>query len=217
MINKDYNRVFNVLNYCFKNNYFLEQAFIRECAKNKISNKELIVIGENIINEILTCDLKSVSKIDKLDEIKSYLWLPVKSFYLLEYIECGEENIVQTFDDNNVKIEIYYAIIGAIALDSNYNYEIIKNTLYSTFDINIDLIIDVEKNNYIYYIRYFMLKAYLNEFAEEYHNNNDICTLILETEWKCCGEGNTIFKSRYYAAKNMFKSLVDRGFIEMVI
>lgn len=215
MKNIGYDRILNVINYCYNDIRLLEDAFIMESCGYDISNKKLIEIGDEVINRIIEYDLSKIGKVNDLAVIKELLWIPAKSFDLLEFIECSCDNLELVFSDNNVKIDIFKSIIGSIYVDSNYNYDIVRNSFYSMFDINISLLNEVKSNNYIYYIRYYTYESYLDDYAEEYSSNKEKCELKLEMDGSIIGYGNSIFESRYYACKNMYERLINLGCIKL--
>jgi dsRNA-specific ribonuclease len=221
MVNKDFeynfDRIYNVLNYTFNNPALLEQAFIRKSAESEYfdSNEELIMIGKQIVDVILS-KKKYIYNIEvDVQKLKELLWLPIASFDLLEFVYCSKEEIEETFNNNDVKIEIFYAIFGAIAVDSDWNFKALEKVFDTIYTTNLDLLNKMIKNNYIYDIRRYMKESTFNEYYEKYIiRNNDEYELMLATEGYILKSFNeNIFETRYSLCKFMYEYLIDCGFV----
>lgn len=154
----NYEKVETVIGYNFNNLNLLKQAFFRssfahdnECESNEV----LEFIGDKVLDlAVIRILLEKYAKYDKnggylksskkegeLTKIKSelvstgYLAASFEMLYIDEFICYGKSDLNNKATDNmSVKEDVFEAIIGAIAIDSNWNMDkiikIVKRLLH---------------------------------------------------------------------------------------
>ena len=71
----NFDRVYNVLDYTFKNPTLLEQAFIRKSAESEYfhSNEELIMLGKKVVDVIFSKKKYDYNSEVNIEELKKLL------------------------------------------------------------------------------------------------------------------------------------------------
>ena len=177
MENQDLEHIQQVIGYRFQNWDLLQQAFVRRSysEENGGENNEVLeFIGDKVLDLIVVkllieeygfmlgeCDDYDDSKefdefsCDKseaeLTEIKKqlvqkkYLAHRIDLLGLADYLIVGRGD--QTQNESSVKEDLFEAIIGAAAIDSNWNMEELQNLVETMLEP--DSIIDNSQENYI--------------------------------------------------------------------
>lgn len=210
IVSYNYDRVENILKYKFNDLKILEKAYTRSSYNKDSCNIELINVGKNVLTEIMKNNNKQIK------EYEEYLHVPIDTFSLLDNLFCSKEESISVFKDRNITIEMLYALLGAIYIDSNNNYEKVYDSFNAIFTFNIDFLKKVVANNYCDYIHYYSLESSSFEFQEEYCDFLKRSEVVLEFEGSTFGEGNNTFEARYNACKLMFDQLVLRGYISFI-
>lgn len=149
MTREDMNFVQGCINYNFKNLLLLEQAFTRKSYANEHpeveDNEVLEFYGDEVLDFVVTKELyKQFSKIVKnyfvsdkkeseLTQLKSLIVSKeslsrcMKSFCFSDFLYLGksdEQNDVKNSD--SVNEDLFEAIIGAVAVDCNWEYSVLE-------------------------------------------------------------------------------------------
>lgn len=147
-IDRDY--IQSAINYCFKNTRLLDQAFTRKSYSAEhpdVQNNELLEFyGDRILDLFVTKMMynqfskivnneffseKSEGELTKLKAIivsKDSLAQCMRNFDFAKFLYLGksdEQNDVQ--ESASVNEDLFEAIIGAVAVDCNWNYPILDN------------------------------------------------------------------------------------------
>ena len=159
----------NSIGYEFKNHRFLEQAFVRKSYSQEhsecISNEVLEFYGDRALDLYITkamCDrfstttddgqFSSDKNEDELTKIKAFnvnteiLSYCIRMFGFQKYLclnESDKQN--EVYNSHHVQEDLFEAIIGAVAIDSKWNFESIFNTcqtmlVLADFEMNYNLI-----------------------------------------------------------------------------
>lgn len=207
IVSYNYDRVENVLKYKFNDFRILDKAYTR-CSYDKDNcNKELINVGKLILEKIFKSENKQIK------DYEEYLHLPIVTFSLLDNLYCSKDEISSAFNDRNVMVEILYALLGAIYIDSNENYKKVYDSFNAIFTFNIDFLSEMMVKNYIAYIHYYSIESSDFEFQEEYNDCSKWSKVSLEFEGSAFSEGANTFEARYNACKIMFDELLLMGYI----
>ena len=146
----DIEKIEDLIGYEFNKKATLEQAFTRKSytidhPKRK-SNELLVFVGIKAIEMAIAFNVtEKFSRVNDRGEVESTKTLSelntviaynikkerfadaVDSFGFIEYVSFGKTDLQEgTFKSVNVKAEIFEAIIGAVAIDSNYNMLAVK-------------------------------------------------------------------------------------------
>lgn len=177
MNNQDLEHIQQVIGYRFQNWDLLQQAFVRRSysEENGGENNEVLeFIGDRVLDMIVVklmieeygfmlreCDDYDESKefdefaCDKteaeLTEIKKQLVQKKHLAHRIDRLDLADYLIVgkgdHTQNENSVKEDLFEAIIGAAAIDSNWNMEELQNLVETMLEP--DSIIDDSQQNYI--------------------------------------------------------------------
>jgi len=153
MDNKDLNRIQNLLGYQFKNRMLLQQAFIRRSYAKEhpdhMHNEILEFIGDQVLGELVVKHLTYAyggwtqgnefrSRLDEgqLTEVKrklvekKMLAHRIEFLGLHEYLIMGKgECMNNVHETDSAKEDLFEAILGAVALDSQWNRQVLTSVL----------------------------------------------------------------------------------------
>ncbi len=248
MNNNDVKKIENVIGYTFKNKLLLQQAFIRKSYAKEHGgehNEVLEFIGDKVLDvkivELLSYKYGSINSEQeymnsfnegKLTDLKrrlvekKMLASRIDSLGLAKYLIMGNGDVEQGIkDSSSVKEDLFEAILGAVAIDSNFNYEkldeVIKLMLDPEYylDNNFD-----DSDNYVNIIQEWSLKKQgeLPRYEySSYYGGSWGCTLYLRPEgidMLICGgtlmdfrgRGKSKAEARMNASKEAYKYLYDR-------
>lgn len=232
----DVKKIENVIGYTFKNKYLLQQAFIRKSYAKEHGgehNEVLEFIGDKVLDvkivELLSYKYGDVNNDQeyendysegKLTELKKQLVEKkmlasrIDSLDLAQYLIMGKGDVEQGVDDSpSVKEDLFEAIIGAVAIDSDYNYkkldEVIELMLDPDYylDNNFD-----ESNNYVNLVQEWSLKEYgeLPEYSYQEYSTKwyaTISILINNYNRRFSAYGDSKSEARMNAAEEAYKYL----------
>lgn len=209
IVSYNYDRVENVLKYKFNDLRILDKAYTRSSYDKDNCNKELINVGKLILERIFKSENKQIK------DYEEYLHLPIVTFSLLDNLYCSQDEIGSVFNDRDVMIEILYALLGAIYIDSNENYKKVYDSFNAIFTFNIDFLSKMMVKNYIAYIHYYSIESSDFEYQEEYNDSSKWSKVTLEFEGSAFSEGDNTFEARYNACKIMLDELLLMGYISL--
>ncbi len=127
------------------------------------------------------------------------------------------QNNVQ--EQDSVKEDLFEAIIGAVTLDSNWNMNLITNTVERMIDFDAYFENEVDENhNYVGLVQnWFQKNGYgLPGYRYQGQNGDYSCWLILDFDGryrKAFGEGTSQAKARMQAARKAYELLEENGYI----
>lgn len=211
MTEQDLRKIQKIIGYTFKNIQLLQQAFIRESYilqdREHQSNEILKWVGESTL--ILILKEKIAAKYANINALKEYTF--VSSFeecnkileqfmsddFLSERIDAFELNsyLVMGMDDKKRKAQKKYsakssllkAIIGAVAIDTNYNMYTLNNVADLLLDIDYYLVNGFAAVNYILLLQkwaaigdYIKPQFEFNSNSFSYGSNFFQCTCFLK-------------------------------------
>lgn len=206
-------RVENVLDYYFNDRTILRYVFTNgEISPNmdrRIS--DIFKYGKNVFNVI--CD-KMLEPNDSSSELYGFICDCIDDYDIMEFYTS------KTLEkpSNQEKLQVFYGLIGAVALDCDWNFNIIKRVMSALFDLDFR---NVEKKEHFFsrvreFAKVFTQGKYCEEFQTiEYEDGTVSCEIILKgmTRNSHTGRGKSIQSARNAACCNFFYSLVDYGFI----
>lgn len=122
-------------------------------------------------------------------------------------------------EQDSVKEDLFEAILGAVALDCNWNMDIITDVVETMidFDAYFNDELDLEKN-YVAMVqewaqkKHYALPSYVYKWLE-YDNVYECVITIKEIKLNAYGRGTSEAKARMDAAKYAYKKLLDLGLI----
>lgn len=170
------------IGYFFKNTDLLEQAFTRRSysmENGENDNEVLEFIGDRVLDIIVTKLLvERYGNIDengefvseyqegKLTQIKSSLVQKRTLAYridmldLIPYIVIGNSDIKRkVYYEDSVKEDLFEAIIGAIALDSEWNIDVLHDAVEIMLDFD-ELVEENDSENYVQKIQEWTMKRF---------------------------------------------------------
>lgn len=200
-------KIENVIGYHFKKRELLRQAFIRKSYAKEHGgehNEVLEFIGDKVLDvvivELLAYKYGDINKNNEyesdysegnLTELKKklvekkMLASRIDALDLAQYLIMGKGDVEQGIDDSpSVKEDLFEAIIGAVAVDSDFDYEVLNDVVELMLDPDYYLDNDFDDdNNYVNLIQEWSLKNY-GELPEYYYyeNNNWVCSLTLRLD-----------------------------------
>lgn len=229
----------NKIGYHFKNPDLLEQAFIRRSytEENGGENNEVLeffgdkaldfIVVKNLYKKhghIANYDLKKLFTCDcdenKLTKIKSNLVQKkslahqIDNLDLAKYLIMGKGDLLNKIgNQKSVKEDLFEAIIGAVAIDSNWNIYDIEFCVETM--LNTDLILENANNDYTSLINDWHYKKYNSEPNFEYNNTfTDMfeCYLLIENK-KFCGQGSSKKDARADLCKSLYRFLYNNNLL----
>ena len=165
------------LKYTFKDKQLLLLAFLHSSYANyhnKISNEKLEFLGDSLLNFIVTDFLYRNSSLNEgeLSKIKAYLVssenlsIIIDDLQVLNYLKCSNFNPTKS---QNVKCDLFEAIVGAIYLDSDF--ENVKTFVYHKLNLTEKLILETLNLSIDY-------KTKLQELVQKSGKNEIVYRLI---------------------------------------
>ncbi len=248
MNRNDIKKIENVIGYKFKTWELLRQAFVRKSYAKEHGgehNEVLEFIGDKVLDvkivELLSYKYGGINNDNeyendysegKLTELKKrlvekkMLASRIDSLDLAKYLIMGKGDIEQGVDDSpSVKEDLFEAIIGAVAVDSDYNYKKIDEVIDLMLDPEYYLDNDFDdSNNYVNLVQEWSLKEYgeLPEYSYQeftswmtYVGSSSASTSWRSTVTLCIrgynknfsASGNSKAEARMNAAKEAYKYL----------
>lgn len=193
----------SILDYTFLNLENLEDVYFDGKDGSLNDYYKLVKYGENIVNFLLD---KYPSNLKNY--YKNNLYKFIEAYGLEEFYDHPSKVL-----NTETKNELFYALLGAVAYDSNWNIEQILRTFNALFDINY---LEIDKKNLdIWKIRDFMDYCTQSEHFENYITiNNNICSLELDGFfYTTIGKGKTLFEARNDACSKMICLFINKGYI----
>lgn len=232
----DIKKIENVIGYHFKNEYLLQQAFVRKSyAKEKGGehNEVLEFIGDKVLDvkivELLSYKYGDVNNDKeyendysegKLTELKKrlvekkMLASRIDSLDLAQYLIMGKGDVEQGVDDSpSVKEDLFEAIIGAVAIDSDFNYKKLDEVIELMLDPEYYLDNDFdESNNFVNLVQEWSLKEYseLPEYSYQEYSTKWYATISILTNnynKRFSAYGDSKSEARMNAAEEAYKYL----------
>ena len=168
-----------VISYEFNNKNLLENAFDNDCDNNKAFKLIGLNNLKSLIINILYSELSFINEdkefIVNLDD-DAYNKLSqelMSDNYINNFISINSLNRYLIVDDKKeqTNINLYYAILGAILIDSKYDNKLLSNIIIKNLDLynRIGLLID-DDNNFIKRVSDWALKKH--EIDSEYYIYN---------------------------------------------
>lgn len=178
----DVKKIEKVIGYIFKNKKLLQQAFVRKSYAEENGgehNEVLEFIGDKVLDvkivELLSYKYGDVNDDQeyendysegKLTELKKrlvekkMLASRIDLLDLSQYLIMGKGDIEQgVIDSPSVKEDLFEAIIGAVAIDSDYDYQTLDEVIELMLDPDYYLDNDFdESNNYVNLVQEWSLK-----------------------------------------------------------
>jgi ribonuclease-3 len=231
------------IDYKFRNRHLLQQAFVRRSysEENGGENNEVLeFIGDKAIDLVVIKtmmkrfgqitngdyrEFKTKYQEGKFTDIKKdlvegkMLARCIDKLGFNKYLILGKGDIKQNVqDEDSVKEDLFEAIVGAVAIDSNWNLDDIEEVVKMMLDFN-----DYFGNN-----RFDDEIDYVGEIQKWSQKNNDElpdytfyesyngfrCTLKLEgVYYNFNGEGKSKSGARYLAAKEAYEYLDDQDML----
>ena len=237
MTEQEIKKIESSIGYTFHNKALLKQAFTRKSytEENGGENNEVLeFIGDEVLDYVITLILlKSSGGVDEKGEYSSMknessltetkksmvqgktLANCIDNLHLQKYLLLGKGDIKQKVSDkDSVKEDLFEAIIGAIAVDSNYNTETITNSvklMYSFDDQLYDMDDFVSKVQTWYQRKYNELPPYRYVFNIL---NQYVCTLTIpDYPIPFIGIGNSKSKARSIVAREVYKYLENNDLL----
>jgi len=236
----DINDVENIIQYEFKNKTLLKQAFMITDNENiPFSNEVLRTIGKRVINYSLTQILIEFfgtfnergmfrtknSNVEFNDLLNSFY---SKDIFARNIELFGLSKYINQSDDGNLfnaDRKLFEAIIGAVALDSNWNMVIINDVLsfMLDFDYYLDHGFDDLAGNFLVLVYNYCVENNLNSPVFEYDINDKnniiefktkITIYVNKTTLSFSGVGETKSISRMNAAKLAYTYLVENNYVK---
>lgn len=160
MTNQDFKEICNTIGYSFKNPYLLEQAFIRKSFSQEhpgIENNEVLeFFGDKVLDYVIVWSMSTPewygsltnkgqfhSKFDegKLTVIKKnlvdkqMLSKRIEILDLSKYLILGQGDIKNKVqEDPSVLEDLFEAILGAAAIDCNWNMAVLRKLVFKMLD-----------------------------------------------------------------------------------
>lgn len=238
MNDNDFREIESVIGYEFKNKYLLQQAFIRKSYSQEHggeNNEVLEFIGDKILDvkvvELLAYKYGEVNSDDeyesdysegKLTNLKKklvekkMLASRIDSLGLIDYLIMGKGDIEQGVEDSpSVKEDLFEAIIGAVAIDSDFDYDVLDDVINLILDPDYYLDNDFDdSNNYVNLVQEWSLKenGTLPEYSYRESYNYWYCTLYLEIKGynrTFSSQGDSKAEARMNAAEKAYDYLIE--------
>lgn len=245
MTEEDLRKIQKTIGYTFKNVQLLQQAFIRESYilqdREHQSNEALKWVGEStlalILKEKITFKnaninaLKEFAFTSSFEECDEILELFMSDDFLSERIDAFELNayLVMGLDDKKRKAQKKYsaksgllkAIIGAVAIDTNYNMYTLNNVADLLLDIDYYLVNGFAAVNYLLLLQkwasignYIKPQFEFNSNSFSYGSNFFQCTCFLkQVNRSFSAKGENKSAARMNVAKMAYEYLKDNNLL----
>lgn len=136
-------------------------------------------------------------------------------FELNQFLLMGKGDIDNNVQDQeSVKEDLFEAIIGAVTIDSDWNFEEIENVVDRLLSVDNYLKngFENEDNNYVDIIQVWCQKKYnwIPTFLYEERSNGYLCQVILDDNFKRFTKyGDSKREARMFACKDAYEYLLD--------
>lgn len=230
----------SILSYQFQNKALLIQAFTRSSyAKehNTLDNEVLEFLGDTVLNQVVVSRLINHftteddegldSEVDentltdyKIKLVnKKVLATRTDKLDLVSYLLIGKgDRKIKVTDQDSVKEDLFEAIVGAVAIDSNYNWDELNNLIDVMLDIDEFIENDFQESdeNSIGELQtWFQKKGYSvpdYQFQENYNysGNQWNCHLYLNNN-RFEGNADTKIEAKKMCAQNVIDFLVENS------
>lgn len=254
MNNKDYEEILTLIEYEPEDKdsffYLLQQAFIRRSyskEKGGQNNELLEFIGDKALDlavikkliEYYDGDYNDDGEFEvqkginegKLTKTKeklvesSMLARRIEIMGLNKYLIMGKGDIEQKVqEEQSVKEDLFEAIIGAVALDSNWDMDVIQDVVEKMLDVEYYLDNGFQNNeNYVDIIQQWCQKEYkqipeYNVYIEDENDNEFTCELYLpEFNEPFVGYGYSKSEARQNVASKAYEYLEENDMLFSVI
>lgn len=232
---KEFTLIERKIGYEFSNKKLLEQAFTRKTWTQENggeNNESLEFIGDKVLDVVIIAMLKRFSSIKedgtfhtkynegKFTEIKrdlvekKALSKSMDKLCLNQYLIMGKEDVSQNIQEqSSIKEDLFEAIIGAVAIDCNWNYSILYDVVDKMIGFD-EYFSNEELNNfnYIGWVNDFSLKTTLyppvvfNVWDEESKKFKCIATIIIKGQNESfIGCGDSKQEAANVAAKKAYE------------
>lgn len=232
---KEFTLIERKIGYEFSNKKLLEQAFTRKTWTQENggeNNESLEFIGDKVLDVVIIAMLKRFSSIKedgtfhtkynegKFTEIKrdlvekKALSKSMDKLCLNQYLIMGKEDVSQNIQEqSSIKEDLFEAIIGAVAIDCNWNYSILYDVVDKMIGFD-EYFSNKELNNfnYIGWVNDFSLKTTLyppvvfNVWDEESKKFKCIATIIIKGQNESfIGCGDSKQEAANVAAKKAYE------------
>lgn len=236
MNNHDLNKIEALIGYEFDEPMLLQQAFIRRSYSQEHggkNNEVLELIGDSALSNAVIKKLAEYygaftnngefatryqeGKLSKFKEKlveSSMLAHRIDQLGLADYLIMGKGDINKNVqDEESVKEDLFEAIIGAVALDCDWNIETIQDVVETMLDIEYYLDNGFnDENNYVDLIQQWTQKAYhqvpIYEF-EEYDEGFECFLRLPNIDEEFSGEGYSKSLARLNAAATAYEYLEE--------
>ena len=234
-----------IINYNFSNEKLLEQAFTTKAYSNEHheveNNQVLEFIGDKALDlVVINYLMKKYSNIDNLNnsffktpydegffssiksEIvnKESLAKFIDNLHLQDYlIMSNGEKLNNLNNQDSNKEDLFEAIIGAIAIDCNWNIEIISNSVNAMINLNSTIENIVSKKNYVNLVQEWSQKNYgvLPKYDYE-ESDGFICKLFLHNfKGYFKGVGKSKIEARKLASQEAYSYLEKKGYLHQSV
>lgn len=248
----DFKGIQKTIDYKFDNIDLLQQAFVRKSYSQECggeNNEVLEFIGDKVLDLIVIkvmmerfgrftsnkefCEFKTKYSEGEFTKIKKELVEGkmlahcIDRLGLHNYLIMGKGDCKNNVhNEDSVKEDLFESIIGAIAIDSNWNIDAIENSVELMLDINEFFKKGVnQQEDYVGIIQHWSqvnnnkLPDYIfrdNNYKNIFKNNDNeyICELRLDgIEYYFTGKAKTKTLARYIAAMEAYKFLDNEGIL----
>lgn len=138
-----------------------------------------------------------------------------------EYLIMGKGDFAQRVNEQeSVKEDLFEAIIGAVALDSNWDLDIITEVVETMLDIDSFFNNEILDNNSFDYVRKIQEWTQANGYGlpdytyEKTYSDTYFCRLNIGYLYDDSAMGNSRSSARYNVAKDAYMFLRERGYIK---
>lgn len=240
MNNQDLNKIEKLIGYSFDEPMLLQQSFTRRSysQENGGQNNEVLeLLGDSVLGNIVTKKLAEYygsfknngefathyqeGKLSKLKEKlveSSMLAHRIDMLGLANYLIMGKGDIIKNVqNEESVKEDLFEAIIGAVALDCEWNINTIQDVVETMLDIEYYLENGFsDENNYVDLIQQWSQKAYhkVPHYDFEEYDEGFECFLYLPNiDEEFSGEGYSKSLARLNAAAEAYEYLEENDML----
>ena len=241
MNNNELKTIEKNIDYEFNNKHLLQQAFVRRSysQENGGENNEVLeFIGDKAIDIIVVKELmkrfgtitngeynefKAKYQEGKLTEIKKDLVEKKMLAKCIDRLGFNQFLIVGKGDaklnvkeEDSVKEDLFESIVGAVVIDSNWDFNEIEGVVKLMLDFNGYFNNKTNEIDYVGEVQKWFLKEHnrLPEYSFDDTYDGYRCSLYLENSWHCfSGEAKSKSGARFLAAKEVYEFLDDQGLL----
>lgn len=240
MDDNDLNNIETLIGYEFDERMLLQQAFIRRSYSQERggqNNEVLEFIGDRALDLVVVKKLADIygsydknsefasryneGKLTKLKEKlveRSMLARRIDALGLADYLIMGKGDISNNVqNEDSVKEDLFEAIIGAVALDCDWDIDIIQDVVETMLDIEfyLDNGFD-DENNYVALVQQWLQNEYnlipVYEFSE-YDEGYECFLQLPDIDEEFSGEGYSKSLARMNAAADAYAYLEENGYL----